>query len=127
MGFKLRDLNNVKNKVLCQIEDYIADAIIDNLDDMQGEDVEANKRASTAMAKEVTKAVKENVRALTMICYMNEDGSDIKEEQLDGVPMVIKMISEGLPVIMGLVSEHMNGSSGGESSGKSKRITPQRS
>jgi hypothetical protein len=124
---KLKDLTREKNRILCQMEDYILDALLANIDGLQG-DEKARAKASSALAKEVSSAVKKNALEIAIICYEGDNGETLTEASFENVPMKLKVFNECLSPIMEIVSDFMSGSVEAEAgTSEGKRIAPERS
>lgn len=124
---KLRDLKKVENKLLCILEDILLDSLVENMPDMASIDGEEDKKKSaTNIALNVTQAIKDNAREIALICYINDDGSAITKEDIEGLPIKMKVFKECYRPILVMVAEFMKGS-GEEEEGKSQRVTTKKS
>ena len=120
---KLRDLRKVENKLLCVLEDILLDSLVENMPEMAASDGEEdNKKSASKIAVKVTEAIKDNAKEIALICYINDDGSAITEEDIKDMPIKMKVFKECYRPILQMVAEFMNGS-GDEKEGKSQRVT----
>jgi DNA-binding protein Fis len=126
---RVRDLKKVKNQVLCELEDYLLDAIIDHMEGIQSNDPEVSSTSLMKVAKDISLVIKKNAKAVALICYINDDGSNVTEDDLKDLPLKLKVFTECFNPIMEIVMEFMSGEadSSGDGSGKPPRVTSSRS
>lgn len=128
---KRRDLKKASNRILCELEDHLLDALIDNMDDMQSSDPATSGSALLSITKDMSMAVKDNAESITLICYVKDDGTDLTVKDLvdeDGnnLPLKLMVFTECFSDIMEIVLEFMNGESNKTEPGKQKRVTSTR-
>lgn len=100
-----KNLKTVKNKLLCQLEDYILEGIV--LSTMKDTQDTREKMAKQLMSG-VFDSVKENAVDIAIICYTDKDGNELTAEQLEGLPLKMKIFQECLPDIMEIVGDFMS-------------------
>lgn len=108
-----KNLKTVKNKLLCELEDYLIDSILPQIAKGSLDEGFANE-----LMQILIKAVKENDVRFAIICYTNEDGSDLSEEDLIDIPLKLKVMQECLPEIMEIMSDYFQESNGDKAQGK---------
>ena len=123
-----KDLKTVKNKLLCELEDYIFDSVmplISNTDKSKA----VQDKLVLALMKDVLEAIKENDKRIGSICYTDESGKDLTEDDLMDIPLKIRIMNECLPEIMEIMSDYIGESGEVKESGKPpvKRIRKKRS
>jgi hypothetical protein len=96
-----KNLKTVKNKLLCELEDYLLDSILPQISTGK-----LNEEFANEFMQVLIKAIKENDVRFGIICYTDENGNDLKEEDLKEVPLKLKVIQECLPEIMEIMSDY---------------------
>ena len=107
-----KNLKTVKNKLLCELEDYLIDGFLPQLSGG------VNEELASELMQNIMKAIKENASRFAMICYTNEDGSDLKEEDLIDIPLKLKIFQECLPEMMEIMGDYLQEGEGEEEAGK---------
>ncbi len=114
-----KNLKTVKNKLLCQLEDYILDGIIPST--MEDSEETREKMAKQLMTG-ILDSVKENAVEIAIICYTDKDGKELTAEQLEGIPLKMKIFQECLPDIMNIVGDFMAEDAEDKKPGKSQKV-----
>ena len=112
-----KNLKTVKNKLLCELEDYLIDGFLPQLSGGVSEEL-ANE-----LMQNIMKAIKENAARFAIICYTKEDGSDLNEKDLIDIPLKLKIFQECLPEIMEIMGDYLQEGQGEEEVGKPKAKT----
>ena len=107
-----KNLKTVKNKLLCELEDYLIDGFLPQLSGGVSEEL-ANE-----LMQNIMKAIKENATRFAIICYTKEDGSDLNESDLTDIPLKLKIFQECLPEIMEIMGDYLQEGQGEEEVGK---------
>ena len=110
-----KNLKTVKNKLLCELEDYLIDGFLPQL---SGGAV--SEELATELMQNIMKAIRENAVKFTIICYTKEDGSDLNEDDLIDTPLKMRIFQECLQDIMEIMSDYLQENGGGEEVRKPK-------
>lgn len=104
-----KNLKTVKNKLLCELEDYVFESVVPLMSG--GKDLTEEKQEELAknLMKEILEAIKEKAPRFAIICYTDEDGKDLNEEDLKDIPLKIKILQECLPEIMDIMGDYVQG------------------
>jgi len=115
-----KDLKTVKNKLLCELEDYIFDSVMPLMTNASNMTEEKQEQLSTEMMKSVMDAIKDNSIRFATICYTDENGQSLSEEDLQEIPLKLKVFQECLPEIMEIMADYLQNEDSAEQ-GKPKR------
>lgn len=112
-----KDLKTVKNELLCELEDYLVDGILPLMTSSKMDDDSQQKFAQELM-NSILDSVKNNAVRFAMICYTDDKGKELNEDDLIGIPLKLKIITECLEDIMGIMGDYIKGSEDSAPSGK---------
>ena len=109
-----KNLKTVKNKLLCELEDYLIDGFLPQLSGG-----EVSEELANELMQNIMKAIKEKATIFATICYTDENGNDITEDDLIDIPLKLKIFKECLPDIMEIMGDYIQ--DGEQSEGKPEK------
>ena len=114
-----KNLKTVKNKLLCELEDYIFDSVMPLMSNTKMS-AKQQEQLTIGMMKNIMNAIKDNSVRFATICYTDIDGKELQEADLVDVPLKIKIMQECLPEIMEIMSDYLQDGEESQESGKPK-------
>jgi len=102
-----KNLKTVKNKLLCELEDYLIDGFLPQMSSGAVLTPEAQEEIGAELMQNIMTAIKEKAVRFAIICYTDEDGKELTEDDLKEIPLKLKIFQECLPDIMEIMGEYI--------------------
>ena len=117
-----KNLKTVKNKLLCELEDYLIDGFLPQL---SGNAI--SEELASELMQNIMLAIKEKSTRFAIICYTDKDGNDLTEDDLVDIPLKLKIFQECLPDIMEILGDYLQDGEEKKPVGKPrKKIAPRK-
>ena len=116
-----RDLKKLKNELLLELEDTVLDIVMAQMSN-DTKDPKAMEAVSSEAIKSIMEVVKANSIRFAQICYTDESGNELEEEDLAGIPLKIMLFKECMPDVLEIVMGSMEEEEAKPAAGKRKRV-----
>jgi len=103
-----KNLKTVKNKLLCELEDFVFESIAPLMSNKENLSSEKQEELSAVLMNGVMDTIKLNSTRFTIICYTNGDGEELTEDDLVDIPLKLMIFKECLPDIMEILGDYIS-------------------